>query len=64
MQQITQSFLAILKDTRVPEEVACQALALLLASRTKLTAPTKQLRRMVMDIMYDGRKLQELGRYT
>lgn len=62
LQQVTPGFVDMLKDKRIPEEVACQAMSLLLASRTKLAKPVKQFRNMVRDIMYDGRQLHALGR--
>ena len=62
MQQITLGFTEMLKDRRIPEEVTCQAMSLLLASRVKLSRPVKQFRSMVRDIMYDGRQLHALGR--
>ena len=61
-QQLDQPFLALLKDIQTPEEVTCQALAFLLAWREKLFDPTKQMRRTLQEVMYDGRRTQDLGR--
>ena len=62
MQQISENLLRTLKNDRIPEEVVCQSLTLILAARAKVPNPLKQIRKLIYEIMYDGRRMQELGR--